>query len=166
MDFQIRKVNSNDAVILANIQTESWRAAFRGILTDEDLERLTNIDKVTDMYARLLATGKENGYIGEIDGEAHCIAWWDKSRDADMSDDAEIICIHSLPNNWRRGYGSLLMDRLLADVSNAGFHKVMLWVFADNHRARAFYEAKGFVSTDKVKPYHGAMEICYRKDLE
>lgn len=163
--FHIRPVNRQDGATLAAIQTTSWRSAFRGILSDQDLERLTHREKAAQMYDRLLADGKGNGYIGELDGKAHCIAWWDGSRDEDMPDHAEIICIHSLPDHWRKGYGTQMMDRLLADISAAGFRKVMLWVFTENHRARAFYEKSGFVSTDKVKPTLGTTELCYTKDL-
>ena len=117
------------------------------------------------MYQGLLAEGKGNGYIGEIDGKAHCIAYWDSARDADMPQCAEIICIHSLPDNWRKGFGGQMMDRILSDISQAGFKKVVLWVFTENSRARAFYEAKGFQPTDKIKPVLGTTEICYEKEI-
>ena len=111
MTYQIRRVQQGDAAALATVQTSSWKAAFRGILSDNDLERLTTVEKATAMYQGLLAEGKGNGYIGEIDGKAHCIAYWDSARDADMSQCAEIICIHSLPDNWRKGFGGQMMDR-------------------------------------------------------
>ena len=165
MDFGIRRVEQGDALTLASIQTSSWKTAFRGIIADNDLERLTNLDRATAMYHRLLAEEKGNGYIGEVDGKAHCIAYWDSSRDADMPQYAEIICIHSLPDNWRKGFGTQMMNRVLSDIAQSGFEKVMLWVFAENARARAFYEANGFHPTDRMKPALGTMEICYEKAL-
>lgn len=163
--YRIRRVKQEDASTLAMIQTTSWKTAFRSIISDNDLENLTNTEKVTTMYHRLLTEGKGNGYIGEIDGNAHCIAYWDSARDADMPQYAEIICIHSLPDNWRKGFGGQMMDRILSDISQAGFEKVMLWVFTENFRARAFYEAKGFRPTDKTKPAFGTTEICYEKEI-
>lgn len=165
MDYRIRRVMRGDAPALARIQTSSWNTAFRGILSDSDLERLTDIGKAAAMYQHLLDEGIGNGYIGEVDGKAHCIAYWDRARDADMPDYAEIICIHSLPDNWRKGFGGQMMDRLLADISQAGYTKVMLWVFAENARARAFYEAKGFRPTNKIKSSLGTTEICYERNL-
>ena len=165
MCYEIRRVKQGDAEALGAVQTASWKAAFRGILSEEMLEKLTDPQKAAAMYRRLLADGTGNGYIGEIDGKAHCIAYWDKARDADMPQYAEIICMHSLPDNWRKGYGGQMMDRLLADIAQAGFEKVMLWVFTENARARAFYEAKGFRSTDKIQPAFGTTEICYLKEL-
>lgn len=135
------------------------------MIPDNDLERLTNIEKATAMYHRILSTGKGNGYIGEIDGKAHCIAYWDSAREEDMPHYAELICIHSLPDNWQKGFGGQMMDTVLSDISQAGFEKVMLWVFTENSRARAFYEAKGFHPTDKTKPAFGTTEICYEKEI-
>lgn len=165
MDFLIRKVQSGDESNLAYIQTESWKAAFQHILSKEILQRTTEINRVTAMYKRLLNDGIGNGYILETNGKPHCIAWWDNARDKDMSEYAELICIHSLQNNWRKGYGTKMMERVLADIKKAGYNKVMLWVFTDNNRARKFYEACGFVTYGKVKPCFETEEICYERNL-
>ena len=161
MCYSIRKAVCGDEAILAFIQTESWKAAFQHILPDELLVKLTNMERATEMYKRLLQEGKGNGYILSIDGKPHCIAWWDATREKDMPGYAEIICIHSLKENWGQGYGSRMMDKVLSDIASAGYSKVMLWVFVDNERARKFYEAKGFHVTDRLKPAFGTSEICY-----
>ena len=161
----IRRVKQGDEQALAYIQTESWKAAFRDILAEDILQKSTDIGRAREMYRKLLTENKGNGYILEIEGKAHCIAYWDKARDGDIADAAEIICIHSLPDNWRKGYGSRMMNRLLNDIAAVGYSKVVLWVFEENRRARAFYEAKGFAVTDKIKPALGATEICYEKKL-
>ena len=161
----IRRVKQGDEQTLAYIQTESWKAAFRDILAEDILQKSTDIGRAAEMYRKLLAEKKGNGYILEIEGKAHCIAYWDKARDSDMAGVAEIICIHSLQGNWRKGFGSRMMDRLLRDIAAAGYSRVVLWVFEENRRARAFYEAKGFAVTDKIKPALGTTEICYEKKL-
>jgi len=165
MDCLIRKVQSGDESDLAYIQTESWKSAFQNILSDETLQRTTDIDRAKAMYKRLLDEGIGNGYILETNGKPHCIAWWDRARDKDMPEYAELICIHSLQSNWRKGYGTKMMERLLTDIKAAGYRKVMLWVFTDNNRARKFYEACGFVTYGKVKPCYETQEICYEKNL-
>ena len=78
-----------------------------------------------------------------------------------MAGKAELIAIHSLPENWHKGFGSMMMDKVLSDIKDAGYSEVMLWVFTGNNRARAFYEKKGFVVTDKVNPCLGTEEVCY-----
>ena len=160
-NYLIRKVEPGDAPVLAYIQTESWRAAFKDILGEEELIRCTNAERATRMYEGLLEAKKGNGYLMEVEGKGHCIAWWDATREEDMDGFAELICIHSLQNNWSKGYGSKMMDRVLADMKEAGYTKVMLWVFEENERAKKFYEAKGFVKSEKSKVSLGALEVMY-----
>lgn len=101
----IRRVKAGDENTLAYIQTESWREAFQEILSEEVLSKCTELESVTEMYKMLLERQAANGYILELDGKPHCMAWWAAARDADMAGDAELICIHSLKGNWHQGYG-------------------------------------------------------------
>lgn len=165
MEYIIERVKLGDEEALAYIQTESWKAAFKDILSTDILQRCTQIDKVTKMYRRLLEQNIGNGYLLKIHGIPHCIAWWDATREKDMPGYAELICIHSLQDKWRQGYGSKMMNTVLTDISNAGFSNVMLWVFRDNDRARRFYEAHGFATGGKIKPNMEPVEICYEKEL-
>ena len=165
MEATIRKVRKGDENVLARIQTESWKAAFADILDAETLKRCTDINKATDMYRRTIDENMGNGYILSVEGKPHCIAYWDSARDADFSGKAELICIHSLPDNWRRGYGGIMMDRVIEDIKAAGFSEVVLWVFRDNTRARAFYESEGFTLTDISKTVLGTVEVLYLRKI-
>lgn len=165
MDYRIRKAKAGDETALAYIQTESWKAAFKNILSKEILQKSTEITRIVSMYKQLLDDGIGQGYILEVDEKPHCIAWWDKARDDDMTDYAELICIHSLQNKQRNGYGTKMIDTVLRDMKEAGYRKVMLWVFTDNDIARKFYEACGFIISGKIKCCFGTQEICYERNL-
>ena len=101
----------------------------------------------------------------ELDGKPHCIAWWDKSREKSMPEYAELICIHSLKGNWHKGYGSRMMERILEDVKEAGYSRIMLWVFEKNIRAIRFYESHGFASSGKKQAALEAVEEMYIKEI-
>lgn len=165
MHYTIERAKPGDEAALAYIQTESWKAGFQGILSGEALKNSTQIEKVTAMYARILEQNYGNGYLLKVDGEPHCMAWWASVRWEGMPGYGELICIHSLPNRWRNGFGSKMMDIVLRDMAAAGYEKVMLWVFEENTRARRFYEAHGFAASGKVKPNSQPPEICYEKNL-
>lgn len=165
MDYFIRKVQQGDELNLAYIQIESWKAAFQDILSAEILQQATDLTHATAMYKQLLDENIGNGYILEVNSQPHCIAWWGKARDNDMSDYAELICIHSLQDNWRKGCGTQMMNKIMDDMKAAGYDKVMLWVFTNNVRARKFYESCGFVTYGKVKPCFETEEICYERKL-
>ena len=165
MSISIRRAEAGDEDTLAYIQTESWKAAFCHILDSDTLMRCTDLPRSTAMYRRLLEQGKGNGYLLSVDGTPHCIAWWDRARDADCCACAELICIHSLPDRWHRGDGSRMMKQVLDDIRKAGFEIVVLWVFRQNERARQFYEKHGFSPDGKEKAFGGVQEIRYQKQL-
>lgn len=162
---RIRPVELADAELLARVQTESWKAAFAGIIPPDLLSAHTSLTRAESMYRRLLEENKGHGRILTVDGEAHCIAYWDASRCRDMAGYAELICIHSLPDRWRMGYGSMMMDRVLEEMRNTGFGKVMLWVFAENRRAIGFYQKHGFKANGQRKEALGAVEVMYERTL-
>ena len=162
---QIRTVRPGDEERLAYVQTESWKAAFREIVLAEILAECTALEPAIAMYRRLLNERFGNGYLLDLDGKAHCIAWWSEARDEDSAGCAELICIHSLPENWRKGYGSAMMERVLTDVKKAGYETLVLWVFEKNTRAVRFYESFGFVPSEKKRPSLGAVEEMYCKAL-
>ena len=161
----IRRVRAGDEKSLAYIQTESWRSAFRHILTADELDKYADPARAEKMYARLLAENKGNGYILTLDGLPHAIAWWDAARDAEYAGKAELICIHSLPAGRRKGYGRRLMEKALSDIREAGFAEVVLWTFAANADAIAFYEKEGFAPEGGRRTALGRDEVCFIKKL-
>ena len=165
-NIDIRKVKIGDEDTLAYIQTESWKSAFNRILSKEDLDKYSNVDMAKSLYSELLNENIANGFILSVDKKPHCIAYWDKTRESEIEEDAEIRCIHSLSDNWGKGYGSEMMEYILNDIKNAGFNKVMLWVFEENNRARRFYEKHGFILTEKTKKFSNAIEVMYCKELQ
>lgn len=165
MEVCIRKVSLGDEGQLAYIQIESWKAAFGDILDQATLDQYTEFKRIEDMYRQLLEEHTGNGYILELDHQAHCMAWWDQARDSDKLGKAELICLHSLPNNWGKGYGSLMMSKVLQEIREAGYDQVILWVFAENDRARRFYQHHGFSETGESKRSWDCQELCYLRPL-
>ena len=163
MNIEIRKAKIGDEKILANIQTQAWKSAFADIISADDMEKYTDVAKAEEMYIRVLNSDYVEIYILEIDEKPHCIASWCKARNAQFSDCAEIICIHSLCDNWGKGYGSMMMNHILNEIKNSGFKSVILWVFEKNTRARRFYERHGFELTGNAQLSYGAVEVMYRK---
>ena len=110
----IRSVRPGDAPQLAHIQTESWKAAFREIIPADILSEYTDPEPVTRMYEHLLTHGIAHGYILELDGAPHGIAWWDAAREPDMAGTAELISIPCRHTGiramasccWRRSCGT------------------------------------------------------------
>jgi GNAT superfamily N-acetyltransferase len=56
----------------------------------------------------------------------------------------EVMTFFVAAGHWRRGVGRALMDAALSDLAARGYAEAVVWSFADNERANAFYEASGF----------------------
>ena len=161
----IRKAIPGDEQVLAYIQTESWKAAFAGILSPEELVRCTNLQKAEQMYHGVLRREGCNMAIELVNDHPHCIAAWGTNR-CDLGNAVgELICIHSLQNNWAKGYGSAMMEFVLAQLQQANYESVILWVFEENTRARKFYEKHGFELTEQKKLANGISELMYMKNF-
>lgn len=164
MEVTLRPAVAGDAADLAAIQAASWNAAFFEILTPEILREYTDCARLEEMYRNVLAAPEIRMTMELVDGAPHGLAAWSDSRDGEPQT-AELICIHSRPGNWGKGYGAALMRHALLEMEDAGFSYAALWVFAENHRARRFYEALGFAPTGAARISFGCEEVQYRKPL-
>lgn len=161
----IRHAVSGDENILAEIHVESWRSAFAQILSPQTLNACTDKKAITSMYARVLQQDMAKGWILFVDAIPHCMAFWGACREDAAPNTAELICIHSLCGNWGKGYGSKMMQHILDEIKCAGYTTVNLWVFAENTRARKFYEKHGFELSGKQRLNYDALEVMYTKYL-
>ena len=164
MEVTLRPAVAEDAADLAAIQAASWDAAFVEILTPEILREYTDCARLEAMYRNVLASPEIRMTLELVDGVPHGLTAWSNSRDGEPQT-AELICIHSRPGNWGKGYGAALMRHALLEMENAGHSYAALWVFAENRRARRFYEALGFVATGATQISFGCEELQYRKSL-
>jgi ribosomal protein S18 acetylase RimI-like enzyme len=155
-----------DARDIAVVQVAAWRAAYRGLLPDEALDRLS-IEEVAGRWRERLARlsggplerppGQTLRHVlvaereGSIVGFAACAA----SRDADVDRErvGELYVLYVHPASWRQGYGGALLDEAMARLRDDGFEASILWVLQGNQQAIAFYGATGFAAdgAHKVK---------------
>jgi len=52
-----------------------------------------------------------------------------------------------VPERTRRGYGSALLEFACMEIYAGGAREAYCWVLAENHVARAFYRALGWIDT-------------------
>ena len=83
---------------------------------------------------------------------------------------AELLTIGVDPSCQRKGYGTLLMNRMLAELMTTGAEVLFLEVRVSNVAARGLYEKLGFVEIYRRKGYYpseGGREdaIVMRKSL-
>lgn len=166
--MKIRIAAAEDVRRIAEIQVDSWRSAYRGILPDAYLDRL-------DVESRLAVwrqfVGKSESPILVADEEKTLVGFCHlmPSRDTDADNEAEIVAIYLDPPAWRRGIGRGLCAAALAIACEQGYRAMTIWVLEENRRARGFYEAMGLATDGGTKLARiGGQEfgeIRYRKAL-
>jgi ribosomal protein S18 acetylase RimI-like enzyme len=156
--MSIRKAELSDAKGIAQVHVAAWKAAYRGLLPDEALDRLAVDDSERRWKERIAEPWGDIFVVQQQDrivGFAGCGATQDEDLDGDKVGELYLIYVH--PREWRRGYGAALLEQAMARLREDGFEKVILWVLQGNEQAIRFYEAAGFEA-------NGASRVKQRAD--
>ena len=146
MDIVVRKVLQEEASDYAICHIKCWQAAYKGIIPDENLSNmLTNMEQIVEKTRQNIckSSGDEFSII-TLDGKIIGKLGYGHCRDEDKINAGEIYAIYLLPEYWDKGYGRQMMEYILSNLKNMGFHEVVIWVLKENIRARIFYEKFGF----------------------
>lgn len=65
--------------------------------------------------------------------------------------DGVLQTLYVLPAFWSRGIGSALHEFALDRLRDAQVQEARVWTLAENHRARAFYEHRGWQLTGRTR---------------
>ncbi len=141
----LREASPGDAEAVAALAVRAWRAAYAGILPAAFLAGLD---------ARAWAA-EWRAYLEERPAEERLWLLCERrrlagfARTGSCADDdvpagaAELHGLYVEPKRTGRGLGSLLLRHAAADLAGRGFPLLVLWHFAANRRAGAFYERLG-----------------------
>lgn len=106
--------------------------------------------------------GREHRLIvAEHDGRV--VGWSSFGAGRDPGDEGrgELAGLYVHPSAWAHGAGGALIERVAAELSDAGFDDAYLWVLHGNARAVRFYERHGWVAdgTEKRGSAGGADDL-------
>ena len=114
----IRTATAADAADFAYVLCESWKAAYRDILTPERLADQTDLARRTAFFERLLP---DPGCFLARDGGNPCgICSVSPERSGELPGWGEVVSLYTLPAYWGSGLGRALMDRALDALAAAG----------------------------------------------
>ena len=157
-EILIRSLTSHDisaAEDLARIMIAAWRSGFRGILPDSVIETYTRFEPCSNMFRQLIASGKGTLYLAQFDGQAAGLLYL-----LCEEGNARIEALLTRPEIWGKGVAAALLQRAVTDAASC--RSVTVWPFAENHRARRFYEKHGFCATGSSR-MGDAPEIEYAR---
>jgi GNAT superfamily N-acetyltransferase len=159
-----RRARPADARAIADVHVRTWQAAYRHAFPREVLDSLSVEERATSWRQRV-----EEGYavwVAEASGRIVGFAAAGPSRTEE--DAGELYAIYVLPDAWGGGAASELMAAAKHWLAQEGYATAMLWVLADNPRARRFYEREGWRAEDtRVDTVRGTdvEEALYRLAL-
>ena len=167
--MNIRRAQANDAPKLAQVHVDSWQVAYRGLIPDSFRQGFT-YQKRENSFRQALSANVEETYLVEDNDRPIAILTIGASRDADLDSSCtgEIWGIYIVPDHWRRGIGTRLVQEAERMLLSRGYRDIVLWVFEGNTDARRFYETMGFRVDDTFKTVELGITlkaIRYRKSV-
>ena len=137
--IQVRQAEPSDYENVAEMHYPSWRQSYAGILTPYVLDLFDWQKWVDEGYAERLSRSGWAMWLAESDGQLMGMSIF--GPESGNPDHLEIDSLYVAVENQRRGVGGLLLDKALRSQPSCD---VVVWCAEKNHRARRFYEKKGF----------------------
>jgi GNAT superfamily N-acetyltransferase len=136
----VRRAASADARAIADVHVHTWQAAYRHAFPPEMLDRLSVDEREANWRERL-----EEGAVAWVaEAEGRVIGFAAAGRSRTEQGAGELYAIYVLPDSWGSGAAHELMAAAKDWLAQEGYVTAMLWVLADNPRARRFYEREGW----------------------
>ena len=153
--FRIRDARPADAAAIARVHVDTWRTAYRGIVSEDPLQSLcyeTSAERHQERLARqaetdlvsLVAVWEGGEIVGFVNAGAE--------RKGISGFDAEVYAVYVLEAYQGKGVGRALLAGTARQLARDGFSSVILWALEAN-AARGFYEVLGgaFVKADTIE---------------
>jgi GNAT superfamily N-acetyltransferase len=129
---------------MGDVHVRVWRWAYREQMPEEFLERMRP-ERRAEIWRADLADGWISAWVAEVDGAVVGFAGTAPTRDEDLPPGtAELVMINVLEEHAGQGVGRALMEVVEGHWGEIGADAAVLWVLADNDRARRFYARLGW----------------------
>ncbi len=143
-DYEVRPATLRDAKAIAEVHVASARAAYAGILPEDQLSAWR------PPRARPSGARPSSSASRRCTWPCWARRWpassgFDRSRDPKTpSTTGEIWALYVKPEHWGKGVGVALWDAARDGLDEEGCTVVTVWVPLRNDRALRFYELAGF----------------------
>lgn len=143
----IREMTAQDDIdAVADIYAQSWKSAYRGIVPERYLQKLTG-----DRWSGMLRADPSASLVAFVGDKPVGTAFVGFDREPGREGCGEIVAIYLLPQHIGKGYGKALMRAALQKLWDEGAGDVCLWALSQNTRAEGFYEHLGFERTGRLQ---------------
>lgn len=150
---------------VANIITEDWKIAYKGIIDDEYLENLDYKDKEKSIREKYQ---KQKSIVLDEEGIVKGYSRFGENRDEEK-DLAELYALYVKADERGKKIGEKLLRKTADILSKRGYKEMVIWCLKENKNARKFYEKMGgkIYKTRNIEIENKKYgEVCYKYDLE
>lgn len=140
----IRQATLADCRVGAEIQVQTWQAAYRGLMPQGLLDSLS-VDQFEENWRKGISSLNHERLrtMAEVDGQIVGFLGAGPARWPTPGYPHELYAIYVLPSGQGRGVGRALVANYQAWLDERRLGAFMLWVLKDNHPSRRFYESIG-----------------------
>jgi ribosomal protein S18 acetylase RimI-like enzyme len=141
--YRVRAARPQDVGALANIHVTSWHYAYQGILAPHNLA-LTNFPRSLGRFRGYFwRGGQRHSLLHVAESDAGVVGYVNSgaSNDRELGARGEVFELYLHPDAHGEGAGRKLLSAGLWALSGYRLVPAIVWVLADNHHARRFYEA-------------------------
>jgi len=168
-------MTEDDVPAVSAIRVRGWQAAYAGIVPQDYLDAM-DIAEDTARRREFLAgsAGRVRNLVAEEEPAAPgpVVGWaafGPYRGEQEGTAVGELYALYVRPDRIGTGAGRALTAAVVAEATRQGRRRLLLWVLADNARARRFYAAAGFApdGAETVDEIHGVplRELRYARDL-
>jgi Acetyltransferases len=145
-DTTVRAATELDAMELAHVLRNAWRATYRGVMTDEYLDGLDVERMATNWGRTILRPDEETVHlVAETRGKVVGFASLGRARESETPKAGQLYAINVDPDAWGQGVGSTLFAAAEHALAESGYEQAYLWVEQGNERAIRFYTERGWL---------------------
>jgi ribosomal protein S18 acetylase RimI-like enzyme len=145
----LRDATDSDSAAIARLHAESWRSAYRGILSDDYLDNRAHSERAILWQTRFSEKSGKPFFAILAEMGSDLAGFACVFPDEDPTFGSYVDNLHVAPQLTRQGIGRRLLSevarRLIADQTPGGLY---LWVMEKNFKARQFYSSAGAVEVD------------------
>lgn len=178
MTFEIRAATRDDADGITDVQVASWRAGYAHVFPESVLHA-DDFDSSRRAFWRSwrfspghrLAVAVEHATGGAGERVIGFSSYGpERDRPGGVPGRGELYAFYFHPDRWGAGAAAALIEHTEERFRAEGFPTAVLWVLADNPRARRFYEKHGWVPSGASADFDVYCEVAvpeveYGKDL-
>jgi len=147
MTATVRTAQASDAEVMGQIHVRAWRAAYRGVMPDEYLDNLSDLQRA-QMWAEAIQSDAD-----ALPRRHLSVVLWDsavvgfaaagvESGADEQHPTGQLYAINLDPAHWGQGLGRTLLRAVTQELRDDGYQDAVLWVVPTNTRAIGLYESE------------------------